>query len=36
MDFDTKYNLMKAAGRILTEVLLNLEKEVKEGIELKK
>jgi methionyl aminopeptidase len=36
MDFDTKYNLMKTAGKILTEVLLNLEKEVKEGVELKK
>jgi methionyl aminopeptidase len=36
MDFDTKYNLMKTAGRILSEVLLNLEKEVKEGVELKK
>jgi methionyl aminopeptidase len=36
MDFDTKYNLMKTAGRILAEVLLNLEKEAKEGVELKK
>jgi methionyl aminopeptidase len=36
MDFDTKYNLMKTAGAILTEVLLNLKKEVKEGVELKK
>jgi len=36
MDFDTKYNLMKTAGKILTDVLLNLEKEVKEGVELKK
>jgi len=36
MDFDTKYNLMKTAGKILAEVLLNLEKEVKEGVELKK
>ncbi|MEM5812020.1 MAG: type I methionyl aminopeptidase [Candidatus Aenigmatarchaeota archaeon] len=36
IDFDTKYNLMKEAGRILTRVLLDLEKEVKEGVELKK
>ncbi|GIW67536.1 MAG: methionine aminopeptidase [Candidatus Parcubacteria bacterium] len=36
MDFDTKYNLMKTAGAILAEILFNLEKEVKEGVELKK
>ena len=36
MDFDTKYNLMKTGGKILTDVLLNLEKEVKEGVEIKK
>lgn len=36
MDFQTKYNLMKKAGQILAEILLRLEKEVKEGVELKK
>jgi methionyl aminopeptidase len=36
IDFDTKYNLMKTAGKILTDILFSLEKEVKEGVELKK
>ena len=36
IDFQTKYNLMKKAGAILAEILKTLEKEVKEGIELKK
>jgi len=36
MDFQTKYNLMKTAGAILTKVLLMLKDEVKEGVELKK
>lgn len=36
MDFQTKYNLMKTAGSILAKVLLDLEKEIKEGVELKK
>lgn len=36
MDFYTKYNLMKTAGKILAQILLSLEKEVKEGVELKK
>jgi len=36
MDFETKYNLMKTAGKILTDVLLNLKNEIKEGVELKK
>lgn len=36
MDFETKYNLMKKGGYILAEILHQLEKEVKEGLELKK
>jgi methionyl aminopeptidase len=36
MDFQTKYNLMKSAGAILTKVLLMLKNEVKEGVELKR
>ncbi len=36
MDFQTKYNLMKTGGFILAEILKKLEKEVKEGVELKK
>ena len=36
MDFQTKYNLMKTAGNILAQILKYLEKEVKEGVELKK
>ena len=36
MDFQTKYNLMKTAGFFLAQILKNLEKEVKEGVELKK
>lgn len=36
MDFLTQYNLTKEGGKILANILLTLEKEVKEGIELKK
>jgi len=36
MDFQTKYNLMKTAGAILTNILHSLKNEVKEGVELKK
>ncbi len=36
MDFQTKYNLMKTGGFILAEILKKLEKELKEGVELKK
>jgi methionyl aminopeptidase len=36
MDFDTKYNLMKEAGRILTAVLSDLKKDLKPGTELRK
>ncbi len=36
MDFETKYNLMKKAGFILTQTLMRIRDETKEGIELKK
>jgi methionyl aminopeptidase len=36
MDFETKYNLMKKSGIILTETLRELTKEIKPGVNLKK